>query len=484
MVHAFDLFLRKEINSLWQCHELQEDFIISFLKMNQQFQGSGTPNSSLVKRKRGRPRKEARTLLSNITPIRCVPDTGINPNQPAGTTGSKIVMNTNQPVGAGGSGNDEMLGTVVTGVIAGCFGGGYLLNVRIADSPTYFQGVVFRPGQYVPITPVNDVAPHLEMIQRRDFSVPVFIPQAQMQSSIRASGQGSKQPVEHPPLVPISGSSILLDNKSASVVPGHVMPQTSIPLAPMTNVPPTDSSIPAGGTPQTLSVPGQGSQPALGTKMECDKNVEYDTKKLDTSKQVKELGADGGIEKDSKLTAEDDNLLPMTENMDLEQDAGSSVPLDKLKQDSPKITNFELNQMAAPAVTEAIQSEQNQDELKSSNIVANKLPVSAELEAMQSKQILDARNPNLEPMEMPESINPENLQSVDKFEVRSDSPKPAPGGDVVPSASEGSTLQETSDPNNHGPSGSCETTKVDDSYPSGDTTKSVKPEIPIGPGIL
>ncbi|XP_028767850.1 uncharacterized protein LOC114725502 [Neltuma alba] len=458
--------------------------------MYQQNQGPGSSNPSSVpaKRKRGRPRKEGSTVQADITPVRSVPDNVIIPTQTAGTTGCA---------------NEEMLGKVVTGVIEGCFGGGYLLNVRIGDSPTYLRGVVFQPGQYVPVTPENDVAPHLEMMQRKDFPIPVLNPQAQMQSSIPPSGQGSKQPVESQPLVPISkdqvlptdihsGASVSLENQSASV------------LVPVTNIPTSDSSIPAGGIAQALSDPGHGSQSASIMKMECDKIVEQNANKLNTCRQVPETGADGGTEKDSKPTAEDTHLLPVIENIDKElqtgQQAGSSVQLNEQVQDLPKASNVELNLMPAPAGLEPIQSEEIedepknfnvevsqtlvsavpepmqteriQDESKSFNIEVNQLPVSAEPEAMQSQQIHEEpKNANMELNKMPVSADRENVQSVDKLEDKPDSRKPVIGRDAVPSdsrfGSEGSGLPENSDSQSHGHT--RETTKEDDVQPSGET---------------
>ncbi|XP_054778941.1 uncharacterized protein LOC129286879 isoform X1 [Prosopis cineraria] len=445
---------------------------ISFWKMNQQNQGAGSSNPSSVpaKRKRGRPRKEGSIVQVDSTPVRHGSDNFINPNQTAGTTGSS---------------DAQMIGKVVTGVIEGSFSAGYLLNVRIGDSPTYLRGVIFQPGQYVPVTPENDVAPHLEMIQRKDFPIPVLNPQAQTQSSIPSSGQGSKQPVEpKPPLVSLSKDQVLPTetHPGASVSPGN---QSASVLVPMTNIPTSDSSIPAGGIPETLSDLGHGSQSASIMRMECDKIFEQDINKLDTSRQVKEPGALGVTEKDPKPTAEDTNSVPMTESIDKElqtgQNTGNSLQLNVQMRDEPMISNVELNQMPAHAGHEPIQCEQIPDEPKNSNIEVSQMPVSAGPEPMQSEQIQDEpinsniefkqlpvaaepeamqveqiheepRNSNMELNEMPvstetESIqteqihelnnpsiqlnrmpvsaDPENVQSVDKLEDKPDSPKPA-----------------------------------------------------------
>ncbi|KAI9124872.1 hypothetical protein K1719_004199 [Acacia pycnantha] len=443
--------------------------------MNQQNQGSRFSNPYPGKRKRGRPRKDERIV--QVEPLRCFPDTVINPNQPGGTTGSNIAINPNQPggttgsniainpnqaAGRNGSANDEMVGRVVTGVIEGGFSDGYLLKVQIGDPPTYLR---------------------------------VLNPQAQMQSSIPSSGQGSRQVVEPqppvkdqvPPTEIHSGASSSLQNQSAYVqAPMTNIPRSDSPIfvggiplissdpgqgsrsasvqAPMTNIPTSDSPISAQGIPQISSDLGQGSQSASTTKMECDRIVEQDT-----SRQVKEPGADGGTEKDLKSTAEDTNLLPMTEDVDKElqtgQHSGSSVQLNEQVEDLPKISNFELNQMPAPVEPEPMQSEQIQDKPMNSNIELNEMPVSAEPKAMQSEQIHEPRNTNLELNTMPVSDDPENVQSVDKLGDKPDFPKPAHGGDVANFesrfGSDQADLLEMSYPQKHGPSYSVETTEDD-----------------------
>lgn len=106
---------------------------------------SGMP----LKRKRGRPRKDpslkhtggahippgfelAQQHLPQITPVR----------------------------------TETVVGQTVNGVIDASFDGGYLLSVRIGNSNTNLRGVIFKPGHYVPVTTENDIAPHVQMIQR------------------------------------------------------------------------------------------------------------------------------------------------------------------------------------------------------------------------------------------------------------------------------------------------------------------------------
>ncbi|KAL3636768.1 hypothetical protein CASFOL_019067 [Castilleja foliolosa] len=66
----------------------------------------------------------------------------------------------------------SMVGQAVTGVVEATLDAGYLLNVRIGNSPLSFRGIVFKPGHFVPITAENDVAPHLQMIKRTNAENP------------------------------------------------------------------------------------------------------------------------------------------------------------------------------------------------------------------------------------------------------------------------------------------------------------------------
>ncbi|GFP98136.1 hypothetical protein PHJA_001957600 [Phtheirospermum japonicum] len=67
---------------------------------------------------------------------------------------------------------ESMVGQAVTGVVEATLDAGYLLNVRIGNSPMSFRGIVFKPGHFVPVTAENDVAPHLQMIKRTNAENP------------------------------------------------------------------------------------------------------------------------------------------------------------------------------------------------------------------------------------------------------------------------------------------------------------------------
>lgn len=45
-------------------------------------------------------------------------------------------------------------------------GTGYIVNVKVKDSDTYLKGVVLVKGKVTPVTPENDVAPHVKMLTR------------------------------------------------------------------------------------------------------------------------------------------------------------------------------------------------------------------------------------------------------------------------------------------------------------------------------
>lgn len=142
--------------------------------MNQTYQGSNPDGSAdvPVKRKRGRPRKYPRLDLEEKA--RIPKDQNLNRREnvrvPPGFQG----VNGNQPrqVDSIDSANDAMAGQVVSGVIEAAFDAGYLLSVRVGNSDTTLRGVVFKPGQFVPVSAENDVAPEMQMIRRNEVPLP------------------------------------------------------------------------------------------------------------------------------------------------------------------------------------------------------------------------------------------------------------------------------------------------------------------------
>lgn len=127
--------------------------------------GASAPQALPLKRKRGRPRKDQ--SLNRFQSTRIPSGFGSRGNQ------SHRVDKIDDT-------NGGMVGQPVTGVIEAAFDAGYLLTVRIGNSNTNFRGVVFKPGNYSPITAENDVAPHVQMIKRNEVRFPV---ENQLQSS-------------------------------------------------------------------------------------------------------------------------------------------------------------------------------------------------------------------------------------------------------------------------------------------------------------
>ncbi|KAL2322643.1 hypothetical protein Fmac_027022 [Flemingia macrophylla] len=147
-------------------------------KMDQQNQNN-TPDGLgdvPLKRKRGRPRKYPRPdseESSYILASQTKRQTPVRAEQTPVPPGFEAV-NGNQQLQRGqeNHSNNAMVGQVVSGVIEAVFDAGYLLSVRVGDSDTTLRGLVFKPGRYVPISPENDVAPSVPMIQRNEVSFP------------------------------------------------------------------------------------------------------------------------------------------------------------------------------------------------------------------------------------------------------------------------------------------------------------------------
>ncbi|KAJ1427197.1 hypothetical protein SESBI_09859 [Sesbania bispinosa] len=216
--------------------------------MNQQNQnqGFGSPSNVPMKRKRGRPRKEESVVQGENVP---------------GMHKSDNVLNSNQTVGATADCEDEMVGKVVTGVIEGTFNAGYLLNVKVADTDTFFRGLVFLPGQVNPITAENDVAPHVKMIKRKEFPIPILNPQTEVHGSVPSSVQCSKQSFEPEIQVPVSKDQVLPTEIHFGNSVSHES-QSASTLIPMADLPKNQTSISIEGIPPGISEPGHENQSA------------------------------------------------------------------------------------------------------------------------------------------------------------------------------------------------------------------------------
>ncbi|XP_076885665.1 protein METABOLIC NETWORK MODULATOR 1-like [Bidens hawaiensis] len=89
-------------------------------------------------------------------------------NNPLTNNDSSWVDQINDPT-------QDMVGQIVTGVVQATFDGGYFIAVKIGNSSIPLTGAVFKPGHVAPITPENDVAPHVEVIKRPGIPIPADI---------------------------------------------------------------------------------------------------------------------------------------------------------------------------------------------------------------------------------------------------------------------------------------------------------------------
>ncbi|XP_051125479.1 protein METABOLIC NETWORK MODULATOR 1-like [Andrographis paniculata] len=200
-------------------------------------QGENSENLSIVpaKRRRGRPPK----------------DPSLKHAEAANLFHGSAAKQNNPPPPERSAGSESAIGQIVTGVIDGTFDAGYLLSVRIGDSNTRLRGMVFKPGGCVPITPENDIAPHLPMIRRQDIPLP---PVNQGQS--HGQKLGEQTPATTPSKRKYTPRRIANGNLTPAVhQPANNIPSESLSsdpgdedvhmVEPLSMLPP-DQSIPAG----------------------------------------------------------------------------------------------------------------------------------------------------------------------------------------------------------------------------------------------
>ncbi|KAF5782757.1 hypothetical protein HanRHA438_Chr11g0512621 [Helianthus annuus] len=183
-------------------------------RMNQQ-NISKTPDL-LVKRKRGRPRKDesiARNVKQHTQPPLAMaapqPPPQVATIFPASNNASKVDPN--------------MVGQVVTCVIDGIFDNGYLLSACVGPNNTVLRGIVFQQGHVAPVTPANDVAPHVEMCTRGEFPIPPSNPGTSIQISTPELPKQPAQPVamqnyQNTPVMVTGGSSSSLQQESLTMI--------------------------------------------------------------------------------------------------------------------------------------------------------------------------------------------------------------------------------------------------------------------------
>jgi hypothetical protein len=260
-------------------------------------QGSGVPSNSPMKRKRGRPRKEENNVVHGV-------------HKP------ENVLYFNQPASIATNSDSGMLGKTVTGVIEASFKDGFLVNVKATDSDSFLRGVVFLPGQVNQVTAETDVAPHVQMINRKEFPIPMPNPQTS-----EAHGSLPSLHTMEPIPVPFSGE--------------HVLP-TEVHTA-------------------SISVPPRISEAEHVNQLSC-LNSETDCDKSGVSTQVQESNAD------AKPASETMNLLPTIENTDKDLTNehhvfSSENQLNEFVHNEPNSSNVELNLVSVSAEPESMSSE-------------------------------------------------------------------------------------------------------------------------------
>ncbi|XP_008224815.1 PREDICTED: uncharacterized protein LOC103324524 isoform X1 [Prunus mume] len=361
--------------------------------MNQQSQGTSSLSSPdpPMKRKRGRPRKDENLVhVESATAV------------PGAESLKKNKHSTSDDV------ESEMVGQVVTGVIEGSFDAGYLLNVRVGDTDTQLRGVVFLQEKIAPITPANDIAPHIKMCKRKDIPIPPLNLQSQLYGSARPSEQSNRQPAEvknQTPTVPdqtqssIPGGLESLESKSFSVMipPVVILPKNDVGLSLEGKVMPQQILEPVTHSQSALAM-GQSELNYIVEQNKVLEEVEATeimegpnsaeankaSKTESASEPVADIPGIGAVSKDPEI---------QTQAVDSEKSA--------LVHDEVKSLDLELNQtlvVAEPAATavipadetvgkdpqiqpQAVDSEKSalvRDDVKSLNLELNQIPVFSE----------------------------------------------------------------------------------------------------------
>ncbi|KAL5972664.1 hypothetical protein ACLOJK_039469 [Asimina triloba] len=112
-------------------------------------------------------------------------------------------------------GDQVLVGQMVSGVLDGSFDAGYLLTVRVGQTDTVLRGLVFKPGLSVPLSPANDVAPHVKMFARSEVPLPVIQQQNLVPVLAPAPQIQNGWPVM---ILPINMSALPLDFQAGTVV--------------------------------------------------------------------------------------------------------------------------------------------------------------------------------------------------------------------------------------------------------------------------
>ncbi|KAK6132918.1 hypothetical protein DH2020_033354 [Rehmannia glutinosa] len=307
--------------------------------MNQLNQGESSSALSIhpLKRRRGRPRKDP--SLKRSTAAHAPPGFDVRAEQYLPQRADRT------------NGNESMVGQAVSGVVEATFDAGFLLNVRIGNSPTNFRGIVFKPGHYVPVTAENDVAPHLQMIKRNDVHAPAAenwarreklaivtpkrkykprkpassVPPMGLSSVTPMGGRGNVVPVVLQPVNFPNGLPISSQTPSGGPQSGHLLAfgdKDVHMVEPLSMLAP-DRSIPAGqiflGTPhhtshrveQNENGPVNGGTPEIG-QAEKVKPIESTDIENPGSSETSDLQTENGKE-ELKFSAEDSGIVSTQE---------------------------------------------------------------------------------------------------------------------------------------------------------------------------
>lgn len=244
--------------------------------MSQSDQGNTPDGSSSIpmKRKRGRPRKYPKLDLEENAHVTNTPNLNMGenagngvPSAPPGFLGRNGYQPHRRAPTNGAA--DVMVGTVVSGVIDATFDGGYLLSVRVGNSPTTLRGVIFKPGRYVPVSAENDVAPDVQMIRRNVIPNPAEISHfhgssPRSRDAIRSVNHVTSKRKHMVPVAPQTANPLLSRGNLLPVIlqPRNLsegVPLTGIPNSVAPGAPPTNGSIRTNRVPLTNEVANQSS---------------------------------------------------------------------------------------------------------------------------------------------------------------------------------------------------------------------------------
>ncbi|GAB2258680.1 hypothetical protein Droror1_Dr00014840 [Drosera rotundifolia] len=172
--------------------------------------------STPIKKRRGRPKKyEIPGRMSDGSQGGPSQFHGHRAHLPTGARGSQ----SHQEDAAG---DDSILGVSVTGVIEGSFDDGYILSVQIGNSETPLRGVIFKPGHYLPVTAELDVAPHVQMIKRKEVPFP-----STSSAPMHRAGRRGRARDSYPLSLPTpSNQLVAYKGKEVSIVPAQLPPPT------------------------------------------------------------------------------------------------------------------------------------------------------------------------------------------------------------------------------------------------------------------